>query len=480
MRLRYPRIERYVPEPLEQTGRQAPSDLSATMTHAEQTWKWVRGEKPFSVRVLQFLHRTLLAGTIDESLELDRRHQRARKFPVLMRFTATANPRVRETSLLYCSFAMHTNAPLQQTSLVDALVAWLRERLPETWTVERPVHAAATRGQSQRLDDVVSLRAPNGTSTMLAVDARQSLQPREVDHLLPALARSLRALAGDVPLVLVAPWLSPRVQELLAAQQINYVDLTGNALVKLDNPALFIQSTGASRSPKPAGRANAGLRGPRAARLIRLLADVSPPYGVRELALAAEITPGYVSRLLETLDRDAIVRREHRGRVTSVDVPALLRAWAASYDVFKTNAATPMLAPNGAADTLGRLAAVDGALALTGSFAAVRLAPVAAPALLLVYCDHIESTARALELLPAQEGANVVLLKPFDEVVWQRTTSLNGIRCCAPSQVAVDCLTGNGRMPSEGEALVGWMTEHETSWRAPSLSALPTDEGEVL
>lgn len=394
-----------------------------------------------------------------------------------MPFTPTANPRKHETSLLYYWFAMPTNAPLQQTSLVDALVAWLRERLPETWTVERSVQTAPARGQSQRLDDVVSLRAPNGTWTMLAVDARQSLQPREVDQLLPALARSLRALAGDVPLVLVAQWLSPRVRELLAEQQINYVDLTGNALVKLDNPALFIQSAGAVRNPQPSERASAGLRGPRAARLIRLLADVRPPYGVRELALAAQVTPGYVSRLLETLDRDAIVRRERRGRVASVDMPALLRAWAESYDVFKTNAAMPMLAPNGAADALGRLSAVDGALALTGSFAAVRLAPVAAPALLLVYCENAESTAKGLGLLPASEGANVVLLEPFDEVVWQRTMLLDGIRCCAPSQIAVDCLTGNGRMPAEGEALVGWMTEDETRWRAPSLSAIARDAG---
>lgn len=28
---------------------------------------------------------------------------------------------------------------------------------------------------------------------------------------------------------------------------------------------------------------------------------------------------------------------------------------------------------------------------------------------------------------------------------------------------------GNRRMPAEGEALVGWMTENETRWRAPSL-----------
>lgn len=167
----------------------------------------------------------------------------------------------------------------------------------------------------------------------------------DVDRLLPALARSLRALAGNVLLLVVAPWLSAQTQQLLAEQKINFLDLTGNGLIRLDNPALFIQSAGATRNPQPAERGAAGLRGRRAARLIRLLADVRPSYGVGELARAAGLTPGYVSRLLDRLDAEAIIERAHRGRVVATDVPALLRAWAEHYDVLANNDATPMLAP---------------------------------------------------------------------------------------------------------------------------------------
>ncbi len=39
----------------------------------------------------------------------------------------------------------------------------------------------------------------------------------------------------------------------------------------------------------------------------------------------------------------------------------------------------------------------------------------------------------------------------------------------APSQTAVDCLTGNGRMPSEGEAVIEWMANNEAKWRKASL-----------
>jgi hypothetical protein len=44
----------------------------------------------------------------------------------------------------------------------------------------------------------------------------------------------------------------------------------------------------------------------------------------------------------------------------------------------------------------------------------------------------------------------------------------------APSQVAIDCLSGSGRMPSEGEALLEWMRRHEGRWRCQSIDELLT------
>ena len=111
--------------------------------------------------------------------------------------------------------------------------------------------------------------------------------------------------------------------------------------------------------------------------------------------------------------------------------------------------------------------------AITGSFAAQRLNPVAAPSLLAVYCTDVTATARALDLLPADEGANVALLRPFDPVVWDRTVSEGGLTYVSPTQVALDCLAGNGRMPAEGEAVLTWLAANESAWRAPALADIP-------
>ncbi|MGH9204677.1 MAG: type IV toxin-antitoxin system AbiEi family antitoxin, partial [Vicinamibacterales bacterium] len=266
----------------------------------------------------------------------------------------------------------------------------------------------------------------------------------------------------------------PRARELLTKDDVNFVDLTGNANLRIENPFVLIKTTGAQRDPSPSARGPARLSGPRAARLIRMLVDVRPPYGVRDIAQTAGLNAGYVSRLLETLDSEALIKRSPRGGVDEVEVLPLLRRWAELYDVFKTNESLRFIAAGGAGASLEQLreSPTSTRWAVTGSFAAVRTAPVAAPALLTVYTDDPASLAKTLRLLPASEGANVLLLRPFDDVVWARGVREKGIAYVSPPQVAVDCLTGVGRMPSEGEAILNWMSENESTWRVGSLQQL--------
>ena len=242
---------------------------------------------------------------------------------------------------------MTANISKQETELITAAITWLRQILPGTWTVEPSNRQMAMGSAQQRLDGAIDVKAANGTYTTFAVEAKEALPPRDVDRLLPRLALTLRSLAGNTPVLVVAPWLSSKTQELLAQQSINYLDLTGNALIQLENPTLFVKSAGATRDPQPTQRGRARVRGPKAARVVRLLAEVRPPYGVREIASATGLAPGYVSRLLDALDREAIVERSPRGRVESVDLPSLLRQWAESYDVFKTNDVATFIAPGG-------------------------------------------------------------------------------------------------------------------------------------
>lgn len=352
--------------------------------------------------------------------------------------------------------------------MAEAAVAWLRGRLPESWEVG-PTSRTEFQAGGDRIDAAIDLRGPNGTFTTMVVEVKRVFGPRDVDRLLTGVGKTLRTLAGHIPILVVAPWLSRRTQELLGDQGLNYLDLTGNALIRLDNPTLYLETQGAEKDPSPPLRNKARVQGPKAGRLIRQLVDITPPYGVSELAASAGLTKGYVSRLLDTLDDEALVERSERGRVESVDVSRLLRRWAETYDVFRSNKVQRYLSPGGASTALQQLSSIAGRVAVTGSFAASRLAPVAAPALLVVYTDGPRAVAESLALIPADQGANVAILAPFDAVVWDRTSILEGVAYVAPSQAAVDCLTGNGRMPAEGDALLQWMNENERAWRLNTL-----------
>jgi len=355
-------------------------------------------------------------------------------------------------------------------SLVDQAVAWLEGRLPRGWSVERSGRHIIDPSVPPE-DGKFSLSGPNGTITTVAVEEKRSISPRGVFDLLPQV-RTARNMGAHLPLLVVAPWISKRTQELLAEQDLGYIDLTGNALVRIDNPPFFLQTEGAARNPTPKERGRAQLRGTKAARLIRLLADVRPPYGPGELATATGLAPGYVSRLLDALYREALIERARRGPVESVDLAGLLRRWSASYDVFQANSQQAFIASAGVEELLTTLrdtAAIGARLTITGSVAASRLAPVTAPAMLLAYCDSPTKIGAELDLLQVDEGANVMLMEPFDPVAQERSSSENGLRFAAPSQVAVDCMTGNGRMPAEGEALLEWMLANESKWRLESL-----------
>lgn len=368
---------------------------------------------------------------------------------------------------------MTENVRISENDLVDQAVAWLRAHLPSTWEVEQ-TGRPDLKGPDLGVDAVLDITGNNGTSTTLLVEAKRTFTPRSADQLLAGMTRAFRTMYPYAPILAVAEWISPQAQERLREDAINYVDLTGNAWLSLDNPAVFISAQGSSRNPKPTPTGKARVQGPKASRLIRWLVDVRPPYGVRQLAAASDLSQSYVSRVLDALDDDALVDRNKRGRVESVDIARLIRRWANAYSLLKTNRVSTFIAREGASSLLDRLSA---GTAVTGSFAAVRRAPVAAPALLAVYSDNPQQLALALDLLPADQGSNVLLLQPYDPVVWQRTTTADGVTYVADSQAVVDCQTGTGRMPAEGQALLDWMLDNEPAWRFDSLDAASRRDG---
>ena len=321
----------------------------------------------------------------------------------------------------------------------------MQDRLPPGWNVKR----VGTPSRAPRL----RITSKEGRSGELPVSALSRPDPR-----------TARQLPKERPILVAAPYLSQSVRDVLEAQDASYVDKTGNVRLVLEVPGLFIVTSGAEANPWPDER-RFTLRGAKAGRVVCALALSIPPVGVRELATAAGTDPGYVSRLLRMLDREALLDRTARGRVERVDWRKLLLRWSEEAPLESRSVASTWLAPRGLTSLWEGLRGADFDYAVTGSAAAAVIAPVAPTRLASVYVDDAEGAARALGLRSVGASANVVLLLPEDSSVFQRTDEPDGLRRAPLPVVVADLLSGPGRSPAEAEALLDWMASNEEAWR---------------
>lgn len=354
------------------------------------------------------------------------------------------------------------NTTVSGNTLLDRAVETVASRLPRGWrlSLRKPAGGRKLVGDAR-----LTLRAPDGRSAELIAEARQGLSPRQAAEAAALLASAGRQGGADGT-ILISDYLSELSRIRLRAAGVNYLDLTGNAWIVIDRPALLIETQGADRNPAPDRRGSRTLKGGKAARIVRALCDVRPPTGVRELARLSATNAGYVSRVLTLLSSEDLVQREASGRVVQADWLNLIRRWSRDYSLVRTNRAVAYLAPRGIETLSERLLEYEGTYALTGTLAVPKEASVAEGRAVMCYVDEPERAAGFLEVRPADAGANVLLLTPFDTVVYDRARTEDGLRKVALSQCVADLLTGGGRGPAEADALLGWMARNEDAWRS--------------
>ncbi|MGC4770174.1 hypothetical protein ACLQ25_14545 [Micromonospora sp. DT44] len=359
-----------------------------------------------------------------------------------------------------------------EAELLELARGQLVELLPEHFELtDAPINGPGNPPDSG--DALWQLKEQYSGYALLLVEAKTSFTPRHVEKIHGRLSGAVRRAMRDPVILVVAPWLSPRSRAMLEERGYSYLDLTGNVCLRVQRPAVFIRLQGAERAPRPSHRGPARLDGPKARRLVRLLVDVRPPLRLTDLARVGGLNRGYVSSLLQALDEQAVIERDRRGAVVDVDWPGLLALAAERYDLLKTNPSSLFVSPAGAAELFNRLVDdVAPPVVVTGSFAASAIAPIAAATQLVLYTDTPSDVSQFGRLLPTERGADVVLLRPEDKAQLAGARQVTGRCHVGLSQLVLDCLGGNGRLPEEGQALIDWMREHESHWRLRDLPEL--------
>jgi hypothetical protein len=377
-----------------------------------------------------------------------------------------------------------------EDTLVDQGLKQLMAILGPKWQIGPLNYATAEpsniAGPRSEVDRVVTLTDPmRNFSGPVLVEAKTDLTPKAITEILRPRVELMRRVTTDAAVLIITPWLSPRTRDVLDSLGYGYLDLTGNVSFRLNRPTVVIRMVGDQRAPQPAKAYARHLRGEKAGLLVRALVDVRPPYRASELAQATGLSLAYVTRLLDTMEAEALINRERR-LITSVDWRALLQARSQSYELLRTNPPVAMVPSDSIDQVLGRLRdrkdLLGAVVAITGPAAAAQVAPLTIGGnQLMIHVkdasdDVIKTLGRSLRLLPSQSSSGRVLLLrsagtgPFIGRRW-----LEGVPYVGLSQLALDSLGGTGRMPAEGEAVVDFMAQNEAAWRLDDLAAWGMD-----
>jgi len=375
-------------------------------------------------------------------------------------------------------FRTMRKSPTTETELRDLILRRLTDSIPWKWEIEKTGRSGMTPGsvvaRDFGVDAWLNMRSGKATAR-IAMEVRLRFEPRDVERLeqfssmvlAPEQANDRVADAARPAdgCLLAAPFLGRRAQELLERAGWNYADATGNVRIALDMPPLFVKLDGESKDPFRETRPLRSLKGPVAGRLVRTLVDFKPPCGIRELAQRSRTSPAMASRVVAMLERDAIVTRNGRGPVTDVDWKALIERWCDEYSFIRSNRPSRYLALRGRKPLLKRLQETKLEYAVTGTLVAERRRTVAPSVATYIYTSDVPALAGALDVIEAGSAADVILVEPFDPIVFEGTWAEEGIRYVALSQAVADLFTSGDRNPQVGMALISWMQENESAWR---------------
>lgn len=380
---------------------------------------------------------------------------------------------IREISIFSCQRNMYilcgvvknmgASRPRTKREVLRAAIAQVEQHTPPGWSLSKAPQRIASRA-----DMTIQMQAPDGSQAVYIVEAKTTLNARDVPLVREQLAHWAAEAPGTHGMV-VSRYLPASVRERLAAADLSYADATGNVLLRAERPGLHMANRGADRDPwRGPGRPKGTLKGAPAAKVVRALVDESRSWKMTDLVSSSRASTGSVYRVVGYLESEGLAVRDLSGRVTTPDWVALLRKWSEDYHFTRTNTVSQWIAPRGLDHLVSQMReGSERSYAVTGTIAARAYAEYAPARTAMVYAADPQRAAKSWGLRETDSGVNVLLAEPaFPFLLDRRADLSSGIRAVGPAQVAVDLMTGPGRSPAEAEELIDWMTSHEQSWRA--------------
>jgi hypothetical protein len=296
-------------------------------------------------------------------------------------------------------------------------------------------------------DFVIDLEVLGQEQTIL-VEAKSSGQPRRAREAIGQLERmrSDSRLSDAYP-VFTAPYVSEASARICRESETGYLDLVGNCRLAFDNA--YVERISPENTYKER-RGRASLFSPKSSRVVRLMLAGSQAWQVQQLAAAAEVSLGLVSKVKKELEeREWTLSTEDGIKLSAPE--QVLTEWAQAYS-YKRNDVGEYYAM---ADNDESEAAVSAwceenqlRYALTGFSGARMSSPKVRYNRSTIFVDSdLSAVAAGTNLKPVETGGNALLLKPYDEGVFLGSRVLHGSRVVSPVQLYLDLQS----MPGRGE-----------------------------
>lgn len=308
-------------------------------------------------------------------------------------------------------------------------------------------------GDHVQADLIVRLEFPD-TKMLLIAEVKGNGQPRQAREAVNQILR-YRSKISDAYFVFIAPYISQRAAEICRAENIGYLDLSGNCLLSFDK--IFIEKKDYPNQFKEK-RVLKSLYSPKAERILRvLLCNPGSEWNIKALAVESGVSLGQVSNVKRILeDREMLTGR--RGGFLLNQPEPVLKEWSENYNYRKNNIQEFYSLMN-ITDIEKAVAAYCRKnrmkYALTGFSGAARMEPAVRYNRAMIYADNLSAKDFSkLSVKAVGSGGNLLLFAPYDEGVFYGPTEIDGIRIVSTIQLYLDLIGFRGRGEEAADILL--------------------------
>ena len=267
----------------------------------------------------------------------------------------------------------------------------------------------------------------------LFIVIRTSGEPKTIEQFIGYFRNNSQK--NEYPLI-IAPYVGTLGREICKEQDINFVDLSGNAYIKIDK--VLIDRWGRENKFKQK-RSLKSIFSSKSTWVVRELLDKPKrTWKLQELANASNVSIGHVYKVIDKMDRQGLIEREW-GSVTLIKPGDLLDLWRAVYSIDELIMKGYYCPYEKRNDLFNKLRNINKEwYALTMGAGASVISPFVRSTDTHMYTRDKEIMITALDLTPVEFGGNVYLIDPPDEGYMRIIQRQDGLRIVSNIQLYLD------------------------------------------